>query len=121
MRVFIDEQGVDASEEIDEHEATAIHVVVVDEGRVVATCRLRRVGADMKLERMAVERDTRGGGVGTELLREAERIAAAEGAARMLMHAQTRARGFYASNAYEPEGELFFEAGIEHVRMTKAL
>jgi predicted GNAT family N-acyltransferase len=96
-------------------------VAVDRDGRVVATCRLRRVGEDMKLERMAVERDVRGGGVGSELLREAERIAAAEGATRMLMHAQRRAEGFYASAGYEPEGETFMEADIPHVRMTKRL
>ena len=39
----------------------------------------------------------------------------------MVLHAQTQARGFYAANGYEPEGELFMEAGIEHVRMTKPL
>ena len=122
VRVFIDEQGVDASEEIDEHEATAIVVVAVDDrDRVVATCRLRRIDGDMKLERMAVDREVRGSGVGSELLAEAERIAAAEGAGRMVLHAQTRAQGFYEAASYEPEGDLFLEAAIEHVRMTKPL
>ena len=39
----------------------------------------------------------------------------------MVLHAQTQAQGFYAANGYEPEGELFMEAGIEHVRMSKDL
>ena len=119
MRVFIEEQGVDASEDVDEHEATSVQVVVLDAGRVVATCRLRWVGDDMKLERMAVERELRKAGVGTELLNEAERIAAADGAERMLLHAQTHARGFYEANGYRSEGDLFLEAGIDHIRMTK--
>jgi predicted GNAT family N-acyltransferase len=112
---------VDASEEVDEHEESAIVVVAVTGDDVVATCRLRRIGEDMKLERMAVAREQRGAGVGAALLREAERVAAAEGARRMVLHAQTRASGFYASGGYEAEGDLFHEADIEHVRMTKPL
>ncbi len=94
---------------------------MVDDGRVVATCRLRWVDDYLKLERMAVERELRGSGVGSELLGEAERIARERGAARMMLHAQTHARDFYAANGYEPEGDLFMEAGIEHVRMSKPL
>jgi predicted GNAT family N-acyltransferase len=120
-RVFCGEQGVSPDEEIDEHEATATQVVAVDETGVVATCRLRRVDGDCKLERMAVERRLRGSGVGRRLLAEAEEIARARGAARMVLHAQTAARGFYESTGYEPEGDVFLEADIEHIRMTKPL
>jgi predicted GNAT family N-acyltransferase len=121
IRVFCGEQGVDASEELDEHEATSTQVVALDESGVVATCRLRPVDGDCKLERMAVERRLRGAGVGSRLLEHAEDIARSEGAGRMVLHAQTRARGFYAANGYEPEGEIFLEADIEHIRMTKPL
>ncbi len=121
VRVFCDEQGVDAEEELDEHDAEATHLVAVGPGGVIATCRLRRIGSDCKLERMAVERRARGEGVGAALLAGAESSARAGGSARMVLHAQSRAEGFYAANGYEPEGERFLEAMIEHVRMTKAL
>jgi predicted GNAT family N-acyltransferase len=39
----------------------------------------------------------------------------------MVLNAQRRAEPFYAANGYLAEGETFVEAGIEHVRMTKAL
>ncbi len=120
-RVFCGEQGVDRDEELDPHDETATQMVVLDDGVVVATCRLRRLDGDCKLERMAVERRLRGQGVGARLLAEAESVALADGARRMVLHAQTQARDFYAANGYEPEGELFMEAEIEHVRMTKAL
>ena len=123
-RVFLGEQQVDAKDEFDEHEATATQVVALDESGVVATCRLREYGEggrDMKLERMAVERRLRGSGVGSRLLAGAEALGRERGARRMVLHAQTQAQGFYAANGYEPEGELFMEAGIEHVRMSKDL
>jgi predicted GNAT family N-acyltransferase len=120
-RVFLGEQKVDAKDEFDEHEATAIHMVALDETGVVATCRLRWIGDDLKLERMAVERRLREQGVGTALVDASEALARERGAARMVLHAQTQAQGFYAANGYEPEGDLFMEAGIEHVSMTKQL
>jgi predicted GNAT family N-acyltransferase len=39
----------------------------------------------------------------------------------MVLNAQRRAEPFYASHGYAAEGETFMEAGIEHVRMRKAL
>ena len=121
VRVFCDEQGVSREQELDEFEDSAIHVVALDETGVVATCRLREVEDGAKLERMAVERRLRGLGAGAQLLTEAERIARERGAERMILHAQTRAEGFYRGRGYEPEGERFDEAGIEHVRMAKPL
>ena len=121
VRVFCDEQGVSRSDELDEFEDSATHVVALDETGVVATCRLREIDAGVKLERMAVERRLRGLGAGVRLLTEAERLARERGAERMILHAQTRAEGFYGGQGYEAEGEPFDEAGIEHVRMTKAL
>ena len=121
VRVFCDEQGVSREEELDEFEDSAIHVVAFDETGMVATCRLREVESGAKLERMAVERRLRGLGAGARLLTEAERIARQCGAERMILHAQTRAEGFYRGQGYQPEGERFDEAGIEHVRMSKPL
>jgi len=121
VRVFCDEQGVSRAEELDEFEDSATHVVARDETGVVATCRLRETDEGVKLERMAVERRLRGLGAGARLLAEAELIARERGARRMVLHAQTRAQGFYAGQGYEPEGDRFDEAGIEHVQMVKSL
>ncbi len=121
VRVFCEEQGVSREEELDELDDEALHVVARDETGVIATCRLRFTDEGCKLERMAVERRLRGLGAGTWLLEVAEREARQRGAETMVLHAQTRSGAFYEANGYRPEGELFSEAGIEHVRMTKQL
>ena len=121
VEVFCGEQGVSREEELDGLDGAATHVVALDEQGVQATCRLRFAGSDCKLERMAVARRLRGLGAGARLLEGSEEIAREHGASRMLLHAQTSAKGFYASGGYAPEGERFSEAGIEHVRMTKPL
>jgi predicted GNAT family N-acyltransferase len=121
MRVFCDEQGVSREEELDGLDDEALQIVAVDESGVVATCRLRGLGAEWKLERMAVEARVRGLGVGARLLAGAEDEARARGAEQMVLHAQIRAAPFYAAKGYAPEGERFMDAGIEHIAMRKAL
>jgi predicted GNAT family N-acyltransferase len=122
VRVFCGEQGVDASEELDDLDEVATQIVGLDESGVIATCRLRELQEGRwKLERMVVEKGLRGSGVGARLLSGAETEARERGAAEMVLHAQRRAESFYASNGYVAEGETFMEAEIEHVRMTKAL
>jgi predicted GNAT family N-acyltransferase len=122
VRVFVAEQGVDASEELDDLDEVATQIIAADESGVIATCRLRQVEDDVwKLERMAVDRRVRGLGVGGRLLSGAEREVRSHGAREMVMNAQRPAEGFYASHGYRPEGKTFLEAGIEHVRMRKAL
>jgi predicted GNAT family N-acyltransferase len=117
-QVFVVEQGVPVPEEIDEHDATALHVVAVRDGEVIGTCRVvvdRGVG---KLGRMAVRQDARGAGIGSRLLDAAEDAA---GVRRMILAAQVAAEPFYAAHGYGAVGAHFEEAGIEHVRMEKTL
>jgi predicted GNAT family N-acyltransferase len=121
VRVFVDEQGVDASEELDDLDAVATQMVAVDESGVIATCRLREVQPGVwKLERMAVERRLRSLGVGARLLEASERDVRERGAREMVLNAQVRAEKFYATHGYVPEGDTFMEAEIEHIRMRKA-
>jgi predicted GNAT family N-acyltransferase len=121
-RVFVDEQGVDPREELDDFDETSVQLVGLDESGVIATCRLRELKPGVwKLERMAVDRRLRRHGVGARLLAAAEHEAREGGAREMVLHAQRRAEDFYASHGYAAEGDTFLDAGIEHVRMTKAL
>ena len=122
IEVFCDEQGVAREEELDGLDDEATHIVALDESGVVATCRLRYPDSGAcKLERMAVQRRLRKLGVGGRLLAGAEQEARAAGAATMILHSQLRAREFYASHGYQPEGKIFMDADIEHIRMRKAL
>jgi predicted GNAT family N-acyltransferase len=122
VRVFCDEQGVAWEGEHDELDDEATHLVAVDEdGSVIATCRLILSGAECRLGRMAVAAERRGSGVGRELLTAAEAEAEGQGAREVVLHAQTRAEPFYARAGYAPEGDRFFEEGIEHIAMRKRL
>lgn len=105
----------------DGRDPEALHLVVLEEGRVVGTCRLLIVGATARLGRMVVAREHRRAGLGRLLLEEADRVLAGTTARLVRLHAQTYARGVYDRAGYEVRGDPFMEEGIEHVTMEKAL
>ncbi|WP_435064119.1 GNAT family N-acetyltransferase [Halobaculum sp. EA56] len=143
MAVFVDEQGVPEPLELDEHdeaplESTVDHLLVRDAaGEAVAVARLRAVdaaaygseeaahddGRVAKVERVAVARDRRGEGWGARAMRAAEDRARERDLPAVVLHAQTRAAGFYERLGYAVDDEVgaFEEDGIEHVRMRKRL
>lgn len=120
-RVFCEEQGVDPAADEDGLDPEAIHLVALDGGRLVGTCRLVVDDGVARLARLAVERRLRGRGAGGALLEAAESLALGTGAARVRLHAQVSARGLYARAGYEPRSDVFLEEGIEHVTMEKVL
>jgi predicted GNAT family N-acyltransferase len=119
--VFCGEQGVPEREELDGRDGEAVHLVAVEDGRVLATCRLLFVGATVQFSRLAVARDARRRQIATRLLALADDETRAGGARRLVLHAQTYARSLYDAAGYEPRGRVFMEAGIEHVAMEKVL
>jgi predicted GNAT family N-acyltransferase len=121
QRVFCDEQGVSPEADRDGRDGEALHLVALDDGVVVGTCRLLVTGDLAQLGRMAVDPGSRRRGIGTELLEAADRAALRAGALRVTLHAQSAAESLYARGGYEARGERFFEEGIEHVRMEKCL
>ncbi len=122
FEVFVHEQGVPADEELDRHDAAAIHAVAVHGGVVVGTGRLIVVSdVEARVGRMAVRATVRKQGVGSALLRFLEAEARSRGITRIVLHAQAHVRSFYDKHGYVTEGGPFTEAGIEHISMTKPL
>jgi predicted GNAT family N-acyltransferase len=120
--VFVVEQGVPASVEIDARDADAVHLAAWDGARLVGTCRLVDDGAGtIRLGRMVVARDARRSGIASQLLEAATRAARDAGAQRIVLAAQTAATALYAADGYVPRGAPFMEAGIEHITMEKLL
>ena len=131
--VFIEEQGVSESEEMDGRDEEAAQFVAYDDDYPVGTARLRTVdnseGEDGtgstervgKVERVAVRADYRGEGVGRALMERVESWARSEGFDVLELHAQTHVEAFYGKLGYETTSGVFQEAGIDHVAMRKSL
>jgi predicted GNAT family N-acyltransferase len=118
-QVFCDEQGVPLHDELDGRDNEALHLVAVDDGRVIGTCRLLFRGRTCQLSRMAIEPAARGQGLGRALLELSDAEARAAGCSRIALHAQLHAQALYDRHGYTPRGPRFEEAGIPHVAMEK--
>jgi len=119
--VFVEEQGVRPSEELDGHDQSdAVHALASLGGVACGAGRFVFVEPGVaKIQRMAVIDDVRGRGVGRALLAFLEEEARRRGASRLVLWAQTHARKFYQKAGYAAEGPEFDDAGIRHISMQK--
>lgn len=117
--VFVVEQNVPLELEWDELDPHCHHVIARDsEHRPIGTGRLT---PEHKIGRMAVLKEWRGKGVGEALLQALVERARELGWSEVSLHSQVSAMGFYGKFGFEPYGERFDEAGIEHQSMRLAL
>jgi predicted GNAT family N-acyltransferase len=117
--VFVCEQHVPIEIELDTEDAYSVHAVAYDErGVAVGTGRLLQ---DAHIGRMAVRASHRGLGVGSLLLRALIAEACKRHYSQIVLSAQVHARGFYAAHGFKADGDIYIEAGIEHVTMRRAL
>lgn len=118
--VFIQEQQVPKEIEMDEHDDTATHFIIYDGELPIATARIRPYGEDTaKVERFAVLKEYRGTGVGASLMNFIEAEAHKMGYHHFRLNSQKHAENFYAKLGFNPIGEPFYEANIEHITMQK--
>jgi predicted GNAT family N-acyltransferase len=118
--VFIEEQGIPWREEMDGHDAEALHILGRVAGEPAAAGRLRFAGEWAKLERLAVRRAYRGRGFGRRLVDFMLREAHARGRERFRLHAQAHLEPYYRRLGFVPRGAPFQEAGIDHILMVQA-
>ncbi|HLH14695.1 MAG TPA: GNAT family N-acetyltransferase [Solirubrobacteraceae bacterium] len=117
-RVFVDEQGVPAHEELDAHDEHARHAVALAYGsRVIGTLRLLVDGERAKVGRVAVDRAWRRRGVASRLLALALAGAREQGCTHVRLAAQVEASELYGKAGFAVASEVFEEAGIAHVWM----
>lgn len=129
--VFVVGQGVPEELERDDIDPLCDHAVAVRGDEVIGTGRLvpgtvsvdnvLTTGPVSTIGRMAVAEAARNEGVGALVLALLEQRARERGVEVVELHAQTGARRFYDRAGYTPLGEVYLEAGIEHLTMRKSL
>ncbi|SET16074.1 Predicted N-acyltransferase, GNAT family [Oceanobacillus limi] len=119
--VFVEEQNVPPEEELDEHDAEAIHFIGYEDEEPIAASRLRFVDEYGKLERICVVKDQRGKSNGKQIIEAMEAVIADKGYSKSKLNAQTHAEDFYKRLGYKTISGEFMDAGIPHVTMVKEL
>ena len=119
FRVFVEEQGVPRSIELDELDALCVHALAYDDaGSPIGTGRLL---PDAHIGRMAVLEQWRGRGVGSRILESLIDHARARGDREIRLSAQVHAVEFYRRHGFQPVGEIYEEAGIPHRKMRRPI
>lgn len=120
--VFIDEQGVSEADEVDDKDDEAIHLLARLNGKPVGVARLLISGETGKIGRVCVLAETRGTGLGAQLMRAAvDRFRQVPGVTKVKLGAQTHALGFYERLGFTAQGPEFDDAGIPHREMVLPL
>jgi YbgC/YbaW family acyl-CoA thioester hydrolase len=121
--VFVDEQRVPIEMEWDEEDERCVHAVVFNRiGQAIATGRLLpSQDGRAKIGRVAVNKVLRGCGVGRCVMDALMQAARQRGDHEIVLHAQCTAESFYRGLGFAPQGEVFEEAGIPHITMSRAI
>lgn len=125
--VFIEEQGVPEADELDDLDLACRHFLATptQESRpaeAIGTARLLFIDEDTaKAQRVAVLAEHRRQGVGAALMFALEGEAARAGRSALLLASQLSAAPFYERLGYLRYGDVFVDAGIDHVMMRKAV
>jgi predicted GNAT family N-acyltransferase len=121
--VFVLEQKVNASDERDEHEASAFHFLAKSEGVPVGVARWRFTETGVKLERFAVLKEVRGKGIGQALVQAVlDDISKHPDSDHKIkyLHAQLEAASLYEKFGFQKVGDIFEECNILHYKMELA-
>lgn len=117
INVFVEEQGF--YDEFDDIDNIAKHIVIYDD-KPIGTCRVFTYdGKIYFLGRLAVIKEYRNRGIGTELIKAVENYVRQENGKMLKLHAQCRVKSFYEKMGYTEHGDVEDEEGVPHVWMYK--
>jgi len=120
--IFIDEQGVEETLEMDGLDDHATLIVLYADNTAVGCARYRVLDDKVKVERVGILKEFRRQGLGEHIMSFVEeQIKEYTKAQWITLNAQLTAKDFYLRLGYAPIGTVFMEANIEHQKMIKEL
>ena len=117
-KVFVGEQKVPEELEIDGLDDQAKHVLAFVDGVPIGT---GRILSDGHIGRVAVLKDYRGLGIGKSIMKELIKWAQNMNLEKVWLSSQWHAHSFYLDLDFVCVGEIYKEAGIDHIKMFKTL
>lgn len=119
--VFVNEQGFNY--EFDDIDDISTHLVLYVDNEAAATCRFfwDKKKDTYLIGRIAVLKNYRGLGLGSQLLQSAENLITKKGGKLIRLSAQLQAVEFYRKNGYIGESKTHYDESYPHVWMYKKL
>lgn len=115
--VFIKEQGIEEDIEIDGSDKYAKNMILTINNIPIGTGRLIEIDKKMYIGRLAVLKQYRKKGYGTNIIRFLLNEAKNMGYREVFIHAQSYAINFYEKLGFKSFGDEFLEANILHKNM----
>ncbi len=116
--VFVVEQKVSENIEIDGLDSSAKHVLVFDGDKAIGTGRML---PDGHIGRIAVIKQYRNKGIGKSIMEKLIDAAGDLPLSEVWLSSQYQARDFYQKLGFIELGDIYQEAGIDHIKMKKKL
>ena len=116
--VFVGEQNVPEELEIDGLDNEAKHVLAFVDGLSIGT---GRILSDGHIGRLAVLKKYRGQGAGKLIMKELMNWAKDMNLENVWLSSQWHAHSFYLDLGFVCVGEIYKEAGIDHIKMYRVL
>ena len=116
--VFVDEQNVPEELEIDGLDGEAKHVLAFVDVVPIGT---GRILIDGHIGRVAVLKNYRGHGIGKLIMKELIKWAHDMSLEKVWLSSQWHAHSFYLDLGFVCVGEIYKEAGIDHIKMYRVL
>ena len=103
--------------------ASSVHFVLYDDGLAKGTVRLLADLDDKTalIQRMAILKEARGHGYATLLINRLIEFAKENRLNKLELHAQLSAKGLYSKHGFNEVGQVFEEAGIQHIQMERTI
>ena len=118
FEVFVDEQNVPDDLEIDGLDDEAKHVLAYIDGKPIGT---GRILSDGHIGRVAVLKKYRGLGIGNSIMKALIKWAQQNKFEKLWLSSQWHAHSFYLGLGFVCEGDIYEEAGIDHIKMFRRL
>ena len=119
-KVFQEEQQIPPELEFDGLDNAATHLLAYSDGQPVGTARIRLIDENIiKIERLAVLPEARRKGIGKQLTQKALDFAQEHHYQTVILNSQVYIKDLYEQLGFRQVGEVFDEAGIPHIKMSK--
>ncbi|QMU54410.1 MAG: GNAT family N-acetyltransferase [Nitrosopumilus sp.] len=117
IKIFNEELGLSNSDIFDEDDKELDQFLIICDGVVIGSFRMRDMGNSHKIERMGISSKYRSKGFGKLSLDEIKSYSKNANKSKIILDSIYDVRNFYAKSGFVQFGNIYCKVGIPHVNM----